>query len=132
MSRAVYERLWHDDQVTRVHLHLAPGTDPVALRSAIAHRFGDRYRHLPALGNRRYQQGGEIEIADYAGGCEALRELQAQWAPLFLMCVCAEASTCHRTYVGSLLRADGFAVTELSHQAMQEILTRPTRQLPLF
>lgn len=44
MSRALYRRHWHDDQVTRVHLRLAPGTDVPLLRGTIARTFGERYR----------------------------------------------------------------------------------------
>lgn len=44
LSRAVYERSWHDGQVTRVHLHLAPGTETAAVRAAVARQVGNRYR----------------------------------------------------------------------------------------
>ena len=44
MSRTLYRRHWHDDQVTRVHLRLAPGTDVPLLRGTIARTFGQRFR----------------------------------------------------------------------------------------
>jgi putative ABC transport system permease protein len=44
ISRALYERYWSDDQVTRVHLRLSPGSDVQAVRHAIARQFGGRYR----------------------------------------------------------------------------------------
>jgi putative ABC transport system permease protein len=44
MSRELYRRYWHDDQVTRVHLRVRPGSDLAGLRAAIARQLGDRYR----------------------------------------------------------------------------------------
>lgn len=42
MSRALFERYWGDPSVTRVHLRLAPGTEP-AVRERIGHAFQQRY-----------------------------------------------------------------------------------------
>lgn len=82
--------------------------------------FGDRYHHLPALGNVAYKTGG-MQIADYAAGLEALRTIQKEReGPLFLMCACSDATVCHRTHVGELLRREpggcGFEVSELALQ----------------
>lgn len=88
--------------------------------------FGDRYTHLPSLGNVRYQHADEIQIANYEAGRDALRVIQDTLAvPLFLMCVCAHAETCHRTYVGNLLRADGFTVQELTPPLIEQLLAHP-------
>lgn len=72
--------------------------------------FGDRYTHLPALGNAAYKTGG-MQIADYAAGRAFLVTLGQ---PAILMCACADPDGCHRTVVGAMLAADGFNVTELN------------------
>lgn len=72
--------------------------------------FGDRYTHLPALGNAAYKTGG-MQIADYAAGRAFLSTLVQ---PAILMCACADPDGCHRTVVGALLAAAGFNVAELN------------------
>jgi putative ABC transport system permease protein len=43
MSRALYERLWHDTQVTHAFVRLSHGADAGAVRAAIASRLGRTY-----------------------------------------------------------------------------------------
>ena len=56
--------------------------------------LGDRYRHLPALGNQNYR-GGPVEFVDLATGVVEVGELLRQ-QPVILLCVCAGAWRCHR------------------------------------
>lgn len=56
--------------------------------------LGDRYRHLPALGNRNYR-GGPVEFVDLATGVVEVGELLRQ-QPVILLCVCADVQRCHR------------------------------------
>src|SRR5690606_32766270 len=43
MSRALYRRHWRDQQLTRVFVRAANGTDAWALRAALAQQFGAAY-----------------------------------------------------------------------------------------
>jgi hypothetical protein len=65
-------------------------------------RFGERYRHVPALGNRHYR-GGEIDIVDYAQGQQEIAAYLQDWFAVVLLCVCAEVQTCHRKLVAERL-----------------------------
>lgn len=56
--------------------------------------LGDRYRHLPSLGNRNYK-GGPIEFVDLEAGVVEVGELLRQ-QPVILLCVCADVQRCHR------------------------------------
>jgi len=56
--------------------------------------LGERYRHLPALGNRNYK-GGPIEFVDLPTGVVEVGELLKQ-QPVILLCVCADVQRCHR------------------------------------
>ena len=56
--------------------------------------LGDRYRHLPALGNRNYK-GGPVEFVDLAAGIVEVGQLLRQ-QPVILLCVCADVQRCHR------------------------------------
>jgi len=66
-------------------------------------QLGERYYHLPALGNRNYQ-GGPIAFVDLEAGVAAVGELLEQRA-VILLCACAEVRRCHR-----LLAAEAIAV----------------------
>lgn len=56
--------------------------------------LGDRYRHLPSLGNRHYK-GGPIEFVDLATGVAEVGQLLSR-QPVILLCVCADVQRCHR------------------------------------
>jgi hypothetical protein len=89
--------------------------NPTFRKTALQERFGDRYHHVVALGNRLYKTNS-IELVDYASG---VRLIRANPRPIVLLCACADASTCHRTFVGKALAEQGFTVTELypTHKA---------------
>jgi uncharacterized protein (DUF488 family) len=86
--------------------------------SAMKRFFGDRYVHLPTLGNKAYKTGG-MEIADYARGKAAIEQMEQ---PVILLCACYAPGGCHRTVVGELLRRDGYTVTELTKHALERLL----------
>lgn len=79
--------------------------------------LGESYFHLWEWGNLNYK-GGPIEIADFPAGLMALEAIEAEaiadnWdGPIFLMCVCSDANTCHRRVVGEMLAALGHDVEE--------------------
>jgi hypothetical protein len=83
--------------------------NPQYTKSAFAHRFGDRYRHLIELGNRLYKTES-IEFVDFEAG---VRQIAANPRPVVLLCACSDPATCHRTAAARLLRERGFTVTEL-------------------
>lgn len=72
-----------------------PGFDKPALEA----RFGNRYVHVPALGNDNYK-GGPIQIVDPERGRNEVRQLNH---PPILMCGCASPQQCHRSTVATLL-----------------------------
>jgi hypothetical protein len=80
-------------------------------RGALERLLGDRYRHLPELGNTNYRGDGPVEIADLAAGVRALATLER--TPL-LLCVCADAASCHRQVVGTRLIELGWNVAEIA------------------
>jgi uncharacterized protein (DUF488 family) len=50
--------------------------------------LGERYHHLPALGNRNYK-GGPMEFVDLEAGVVRIDELLAE-QPVILLCACAD------------------------------------------
>jgi hypothetical protein len=77
-------------------------------RKRLRERFGDRYTHLPALGNRNYR-GGPIALLDAARGLREVRALLAE-GPIALLCVCRDWQTCHRTVITDALGRQGHEV----------------------
>lgn len=75
--------------------------------------FGDRYTHLRELGNANYKNDGPIQLVDYVTGKRKLLDI-TNTRSLILMCVCGNAYTCHRSYIASKLRHDGFDVEEFT------------------
>lgn len=72
--------------------------------------FGERYRHVRALGNANYRKGGGIAIADLPLG---LRDVAAAGKPVVLLCACSSPANCHRTIIADRLRIRGHPVSEL-------------------
>lgn len=60
----------------------------------LQHLLGERYHHLPALGNRNYK-GGPIEFVDLEVGVVRIGELLTE-QPVILLCACADVRRCHR------------------------------------
>jgi uncharacterized protein (DUF488 family) len=68
----------------------------------LAAQMGDRYLHLPALGNRNYRGDGPVEIADLSSGLGTIFDL-AQTRSVVLMCVCSKLAGCHRETIAQAL-----------------------------
>lgn len=87
--------------------------NPVYSRKQLEARLGlgmgpGQYWPFSGLfGNRDYQTGG-MRIADYPAGREILRAITVP--AVLMLCGCKDATTCHRTVVANMLRADGFEV----------------------
>ena len=81
-------------------------------RSGFERAIGDRYAHLPELGNVDYK-GDTITISDPEVGLEVVRQIAEEIdGPIFLMCACEDAVNCHRSDVGGWLREEGYTVKE--------------------
>jgi len=75
--------------------------------------LGDRYLHLPELGNLNYK-GGDILLKDPdVGIAVVVRELEHR--AVILMCVCGELQKCHRLVVANLLKDRGVRFTEIGN-----------------
>lgn len=76
--------------------------------------LGERYLHLPSLGNLNYKGDGPILINKPAEGVPQVQKL-LQTQPVILLCVCKEFCTCHRTVVADLIKtACGCEIIHLS------------------
>jgi uncharacterized protein (DUF488 family) len=76
----------------------------------LARFLGERYRHVPELGNRAYKSGGPVEIADLETG---LAQVLASPRPVILLCACRDFERCHRRVVAEALKRRGQSVREL-------------------
>lgn len=91
-------------------------------KGALVKQFGDKYIHLPQLGNSLYREGG-MQIADYEAGLAAISVIMVTLEkPVVLMCACASPVECHRTHLADLLRTDGYEVAELTSTLIKEAL----------
>lgn len=74
--------------------------------------LGERYQHIPALGNRNYRNDQPFDIVSYVDG---KAEIENNPRPVILLCACSpkDYTRCHRTFIGNQLRAEGFQVQEL-------------------
>lgn len=125
---AELERIMGDDPSIRlVDIRRSPRSQfmPDFSKSRLAAKFGDRYLHVPALGNLNYRPEDRhkgIEIADIESGLAQLVPLLARGYTLVLMCACKDDG-CHRWVVLDLLnealrspylvKMDGFEVVYL-------------------
>jgi uncharacterized protein (DUF488 family) len=70
----------------------------------------ERYRHVPALGNRNYKTHDKIQIHNLEIG---VRLIQSWDANVVLLCACAELENCHRRVVKAELERRGHEVEEI-------------------
>ena len=61
--------------------------------------FGDRYKHIPQLGNKNYRyRGFQIEIDDI-NKCNIVIDLMRSGTNCILLCACVDYEKCHRKIV---------------------------------
>jgi len=84
-------------------------------KGPLSRTLGDRYRHVPELGNINYKGTVEqIQINDLPAGIEIVRQFHTHNRNVVLMCVCADVSTCHRKLVAEALgKALGIEICHL-------------------
>ena len=89
-----------------------PGFNKKQLSAA----FDDDYLWVPEFGNN--SDTGGIELYNPALGLEMVKAIYDDsvsdgWnGAVFLMCLCKDAATCHRSEVAQLMREHGYEVTE--------------------
>jgi hypothetical protein len=72
----------------------------------------NRYRHVPALGNRNYKtHGGAIQIHNLEIG---VRLLESWNENVVLLCACEKLENCHRRVVKTELERRGHVVEEIT------------------
>lgn len=73
----------------------------------------DRYRHIPALGNRNYKaHGGAIQIHNLEIGIRLIESWQTN---VILLCACEKLENCHRRVVKSELKRRGLETHEITN-----------------
>lgn len=72
-------------------------------RNALWKLLDDRYQHVPALGNRNYKNGGEIELAAPYKAVPLVKQLLER-GPVILMCACRSWQGCHRLTAANYLQ----------------------------
>jgi uncharacterized protein (DUF488 family) len=70
----------------------------------LARLLGQRYQHLPALGNVNYKTAGPIEINLPKVGTQQMISILNDQAAI-LLCACPDVSTCHRKIVAEMVQA---------------------------
>ena len=81
-------------------------------RNYLALMLKDRYRHVPALGNRNYKTHDSIQIHNLEIG---IRLIQSWESNVILMCACERLENCHRRVVKAELERRGHEVEELTN-----------------
>ena len=71
-------------------------------KSALVQLLGERYQHVPALGNRNYRNGGPIQLADPEAALPVIQQALTERS-VILLCGCADVATCHRRDAASWL-----------------------------
>jgi uncharacterized protein (DUF488 family) len=100
------EGLMADPAVLLIDIRLAARSQwfPQWTKKRLRLKWGDRYRHMPALGNVNYRDHrAPIELADPATGLAAVQGLLADGWSVVLLCACANYERCHRKLVVDLL-----------------------------
>lgn len=79
-----------------VDIRQAPWSrSPQWQKQTLAAAFGDRYAHVPALGNLNYR-GGPIRLANPDLGAAQVGRLLERWPAVLLLCGCKDVEHCHR------------------------------------
>lgn len=73
--------------------------------------LGERYRHVPSLGNRAAKGAANSSIQNLSVGIKIITEMRRN---LLLMCECANAQDCHRWIISHELAKQGFHTEEIS------------------
>lgn len=77
---------------------------PQFAKAGLIKSLGNHYKHVQALGNVNYKNGGEIQIKNPAEGYRLVLEALSV-APVILLCGCKELELCHRKVISDTLES---------------------------
>lgn len=109
-----------------------------APRSRVAHwnglalrdTLGQRYTHIPELGNTEYKRPGHISLKEPERGVQRVVSILAMM-PVILLCACEEYHTCHRRVAADLIRAAcGCEVIHLTQKDLKNRDAQTAKPLP--
>lgn len=105
--------------------------NPQWRQSYLVKYFGERYRHMQALGNANYQSNGPTKLVAPE---QAEIELSVLAKPFVLMCACGNHRTCHRTDAAQYLADQWQCKVEHLYPHAPKITLQPAEdvQLKLF
>jgi uncharacterized protein (DUF488 family) len=112
-----------------IDVRIAPTSkSPQWQREALQDLFGQRYVHLPALGNRNAFTGGPVALNDPERAVAPIAAYLAR-GPVALLCGCADPQRCHRSLAAAFLaeRLDA----EVIHIPTPARVVPPSDQLTL-
>jgi len=72
---------------------------PFWSKENLQEKFGDKYFHIKALGNKNYKEKGKIEILDLESGIEKLIFMMGLGFKCLILCACEDVLKCHRKFV---------------------------------
>jgi uncharacterized protein (DUF488 family) len=88
---------------TLVDVRIAPTSkSPQWRREALQALLGERYRHLPDLGNRNAFNGGPVALRNPERAVALIAALIVR-GPVVLLCGCADPQHCHRSVAAAFL-----------------------------
>ena len=107
---------------------------PVWNQKPLQAAWGERYLHIPELGNRNYkgEYGDGVVLDSPEQGANRVLSLLEQ-RPVILLCACFDWHTCHRREAADFIAAQ--APVEIKHLLYAEVAAAAnpdSPQLPLF
>lgn len=116
-------------QAMLVDVRIAPTSkSPQWRRESLAELCGERYLHMPALGNRNAFNGGPVALNDPEHAIGPISAL-LEHGPVALLCGCADPQRCHRSHAAMFLAERLHA--EVIHIPTPERVARQSDQLTL-
>lgn len=92
--------------LTIIDTRISPASrNPTWNRDCLQELLGNRYLHVPQLGNRNYKNGGAIAIVDLEAGLKLVMPYLRTGRSVLLMCACTQHESCHRSVVAAALAA---------------------------
>jgi uncharacterized protein (DUF488 family) len=82
--------------------------------------LGEKYRHIPNLGNRTYKED-KISIQNLKLGIETILHLPSN---VVLMCSCEKTENCHRRIIAEELRQTEIESKEIANWKTSDFFTQ--------
>lgn len=100
------EALMTDPAMTLIDIRFRPTSrfSPAFHRTVLEQRFGQRYCHVPQLGNINYADRSQpIVLADATVGLSLVLFWLERGYSACLLCACAHVESCHRRVVAQMI-----------------------------